>query len=195
LLFLKTASSVEWKAVASDIKTLVEEATFEAGTEGLSFRALAKKLGWKWGLVVNAALCLGLAMLPLPAVVICTVSVLVAARNFQSAWLMHSLGEQRYRDFITHSHEGVWRIELEQPIPVDLPPDEAVECFLRHGYVAECNDAMARMYGYARAAEILGARLSDLMPRSDPKNIEFFRPNLPKQFFWEERNMIKTHPV
>jgi proliferating cell nuclear antigen len=40
LLFLKTASSVEWKAVASAIKTLVEEATFEAGTEGLSFRAM-----------------------------------------------------------------------------------------------------------------------------------------------------------
>jgi len=60
---------------------------------------IAKKLGWKWGLAVNAALCLGLAIWPVPAVVIGTASVLVAARNFQSAWLMRSLGEQRYRDW------------------------------------------------------------------------------------------------
>jgi hypothetical protein len=60
---------------------------------------LAKKLGWKWGCLVNAALCLGLAMWPLSAVVVCTASVLVAARNFQSAWLMRSLGERLYRDW------------------------------------------------------------------------------------------------
>jgi len=60
---------------------------------------LAKKLGWKWGLVVNVALCLALAAWPLSAIVVATASVLVAARNFQSAWLMHSLGEEVYRQW------------------------------------------------------------------------------------------------
>ena len=60
---------------------------------------LAKKLGWKWGLVVNAALVAWLAMLPLAAIVVSTASVLVAARNFQSAWLMRSLGEYSYREW------------------------------------------------------------------------------------------------
>src|SRR5437762_3682919 len=55
---------------------------------------IAKKLGWKWGVVVNVALVTGLAMWPLSAIVVATASVLVASRNFQSAWLMHSMGEQ-----------------------------------------------------------------------------------------------------
>jgi hypothetical protein len=38
-------------------------------------------------------------MWPLSAVVIATASVLVAARNFQSAWLMRSLGEDAYREW------------------------------------------------------------------------------------------------
>jgi hypothetical protein len=72
---------------------------------------LAKKLGWKWGIPINLVLCFGFAFWPLPAIVISTTSVLVAARNFQSAWLMRSLGEQLYRD---------WHIERVQETSVTL---------------------------------------------------------------------------
>ena len=60
---------------------------------------LAKKLGWKWGVALNVVLCVALAAWPLSAIVVATASVLVAARNFQSAWLMHSLGEEIYRQW------------------------------------------------------------------------------------------------
>jgi hypothetical protein len=60
---------------------------------------IAKKLGWRWGMVVNLALCFGFAFWEMPAVVLSTTSFLVAARNFQSAWLMHSLGEYAYREW------------------------------------------------------------------------------------------------
>ena len=60
---------------------------------------IAKKLGWKWGLLLNVVLIVILAMWPLSAVVVATASVLVAARNFQSAWLMRSLGEEVYREW------------------------------------------------------------------------------------------------
>jgi proliferating cell nuclear antigen len=40
MFFAKTATSSEWKAVAAAVKTLVEEATFEATSEGLTFRAM-----------------------------------------------------------------------------------------------------------------------------------------------------------
>jgi hypothetical protein len=60
---------------------------------------LAKKLGWQWGLLVNIVLVGALALWPLSAIVVATASVLVAARNFQSAWLMHSLGEEIYRQW------------------------------------------------------------------------------------------------
>jgi len=72
---------------------------------------IAKKLGWRWGILLNLALCSGLAFWPLPAIVISTTSVLVAARNFQSAWLMHSLGEHLYRD---------WHVERVQETSVTL---------------------------------------------------------------------------
>jgi hypothetical protein len=60
---------------------------------------LAKKLGWRRGLLLNVVMVAGLALWPLPAIVVATASVLVAARNFQSAWLMHSLGEDAYREW------------------------------------------------------------------------------------------------
>jgi hypothetical protein len=60
---------------------------------------LAKKLGWRWGVLVNIVIVVVLAMWPLSAIVVATASVLVAARNFQSAWLMHSLGEEIYREW------------------------------------------------------------------------------------------------
>lgn len=60
---------------------------------------IAKVLGWRWGIPLNFIICFGLAFWPLPAIVISTTSALVAARNFQSAWLMRSMGEQAYRDW------------------------------------------------------------------------------------------------
>jgi small-conductance mechanosensitive channel len=72
---------------------------------------IAKKLGWKWGIPINLVLCFLFAFWPLPAVVISTTSILVAARNFQSAWLMRSLGEYNYRE---------WHIERIQETSVTL---------------------------------------------------------------------------
>lgn len=63
----------------------------------LEANPIARKMGWKIGLVVNAIICALFALWPLPSIVIVTTSLLVAARNFQSAWLMRSLGEHEYR--------------------------------------------------------------------------------------------------
>lgn len=81
--------------------------------------------------------------------------------------------EERYRAFLANSSEGIWRFELEQPVSIDLAAPEQVDHFYRYGYLAECNDAMARMYGFERAEEIRGARLGDLLVRSDPNNAEY----------------------
>lgn len=62
---------------------------------------IAKRLGWKWGGLVNLILCVGFACAPLPAVIISTTSVLVAARNFQGAWLMRTMGEEAYRSWMS----------------------------------------------------------------------------------------------
>ena len=58
---------------------------------------LAKRLGWTGGIIVSLIMSFGFALWPLPAIVISTTSLLVAARNFQHAWLMRSFGEEPYR--------------------------------------------------------------------------------------------------
>ncbi|HYJ47298.1 MAG TPA: ATP-binding protein, partial [Pyrinomonadaceae bacterium] len=83
--------------------------------------------------------------------------------------------EERYRAFVANSSEAIWRFELEEPLPVDLPVEEQIEHFYKHGYLAECNDAMAAMYGFVSADEIVGARLSDLLVPDDPANVAYLR--------------------
>jgi PAS domain S-box-containing protein len=82
------------------------------------------------------------------------------------------LNQELYRVFLTQSSEGIWRMELENPVPVDLHADEQIELLYRSAYLAECNPAMARMYGYELPEEIVGARFGDLLVREDPANIE-----------------------
>jgi PAS domain S-box-containing protein len=81
--------------------------------------------------------------------------------------------EERYRAFIEQTAEAVWRAELETPVSVALPVEEQVRRFLATGYLAECNDAMARMYGFESARDITGTRLSELLDPSDPKNLDY----------------------
>ncbi len=83
--------------------------------------------------------------------------------------------EERYKAFIKQSSEGIWRLELDEPIPVELPADEQVRLAFEHGFLAECNDSMARQYGYEWAHEITGARLGELLVEDDPKNREFIK--------------------
>jgi hypothetical protein len=79
----------------------------------LEANPLARKLGWRGGLVLNGVLCAGFALWPLPAIVVATTSVLVAARNFQSAWLMRTLGEESYRSWMAgHLRQTSFRLYL-----------------------------------------------------------------------------------
>lgn len=72
---------------------------------------IAKKLGWRWGLPINAGFCLVLAFWAMPTLVISTTSILVAARNFQLGWLMRSMGEEAYR---------IWHVQRLQETRITL---------------------------------------------------------------------------
>jgi PAS domain-containing protein len=76
--------------------------------------------------------------------------------------------EERYRSFVVNGSEGIWRFELEQPIDTCLSIDEQVNLFYKHGYLAECNDALARTYGHDRAGDLVGSRLGDFGVASQP---------------------------
>lgn len=69
------------------------------GTPNLKLEGnpLARKLGWRGGILLNIVICVATAAWPLPAIVLITTSFLVAGRNFQSAWVMRTMGEDSYR--------------------------------------------------------------------------------------------------
>jgi PAS domain S-box-containing protein len=75
--------------------------------------------------------------------------------------------EQRYKAFVANSTEAIWRYELREPLDLNRPVDAQLAHIQEHGYLAELNDAMARMYGFERADEMVGMPLTETLPADD----------------------------
>ncbi len=99
----------------------------------------------------------------------------LALASIGDAMKLADANEERYRAFISQSSEGIWRFELEQPLAIDIPEAEQIEHFYQYAYLAECNDAVAQMYGFTASDEIVNARLGDFLVRSDPQNIAYLQ--------------------
>ena len=82
--------------------------------------------------------------------------------------------EESYRMFVAQSSEGIFREEMDAPVSIDLPEDELIHHILYDSYMAECNDAQARMYGLT-PQDFIGKRLTEMLPPEDPHNIELTR--------------------
>jgi len=74
--------------------------------------------------------------------------------------------EQRYRWLVASAAEGIWRLELAPPVPLDLPEDELALAILERGRLAECNRAYALRHGFEWPRELVGLSLADLMSGS-----------------------------
>ena len=84
--------------------------------------------------------------------------------------------EERYRSFIFQVSEGVYRFELEKPMPVDLPVEEQVDFIYQYARIAECNKAFLKMYGVTNSNEIVGKSQLELHGTSNnEKNREVLR--------------------
>lgn len=81
--------------------------------------------------------------------------------------------EQRYAAFLNHSSEAIWRIELPGGVSVKKSHSEIMNKCAAIGFLAECNLAFAKTYGYATAEEMKGMRLDEIMPVSDPGNLAY----------------------
>ncbi len=85
------------------------------------------------------------------------------ARNIEES-------ELRYKMFVQQSTEGIWRIELDEAKHISTSIEELIGYFMTNAYVAECNDAFARIYGYENAGKIIGKPLHKIMPPENPAN-------------------------
>ncbi|HYE55903.1 MAG TPA: PAS domain S-box protein, partial [Chitinophagaceae bacterium] len=83
--------------------------------------------------------------------------------------------EERYKVFIEQSAQAIWRYEFEEPADIRVAEDEIIQHFRQYGFLAECNDIMAAMYGFRVSSEMIGSRPDMLLDYTNPKNIEFMK--------------------
>ncbi len=88
--------------------------------------------------------------------------------------LLKPVSPERYLAF-EGSAEGLWMFEAEQPVTVNSDPDSILEYWKENSFLVECNDNMARMYGFEKAADLTGARLDQLLDFSDPQRTDSLR--------------------
>lgn len=100
--------------------------------------------------------------------------------------------EERYRAFVKQSTEGIWRFEFLEPISVKNSPENQIKMIYRYGYLAECNDVYAKLYGFETANEIVGARISELLDENNPANQEYLRKSILKGYKIDNIESVET---
>jgi hypothetical protein len=79
----------------------------------LEANAVMRRLGWRVAAALNLAVCVVAAAVPFVAVLVSVTSVMVAARNFQGAWVMRAMGEFEYREHLRGQFRRAdWRLVL-----------------------------------------------------------------------------------
>ncbi len=72
------------------------------------------------------------------------------------------ISEEKYRNFIEQSLEGIYLVKYQKPIDTKLQPEEQANLIMKHGIISECNELMVKMYGFNSKNDLLGKRLIDL---------------------------------
>lgn len=134
-----------------------ESLAFELDWRGQSFHSLVEPLRQSDGTIVGA------------------VGVALDVTEVRTSEAALRASEERYRDFLAHSSEGIWRLELDEPMPVSMPLDEQLEYLYEHGRFAECNSALSFMVGLESPSQLVGATLERLLPQDDPQVLEHLR--------------------
>ncbi|MEI9806452.1 MAG: PAS domain-containing protein [Bacteroidota bacterium] len=76
--------------------------------------------------------------------------------------------QERYEAY-EYSAEGLWKIELRIPVSITKTADEILAHCRENGYMTDCNDNMARMYGFSKAEDMIGLSVNELIDPYDPR--------------------------
>ena len=83
------------------------------------------------------------------------------------------LTKEKLYSLMENMGEGFYLFESKKPISIKSSMEDQISLFLQ-GVLIECNDAMAKMYGYDSANDLTGITLEEFYGNSeDPENIGF----------------------
>ena len=82
------------------------------------------------------------------------------------------MDSNRFISYMENAHEGIWRIDMTIPLSLDAPEAQQIDHIFQHAVYGEANNAMAKQFGFSMGREVVGLPVSDMMPQSDPKNVE-----------------------
>ncbi len=99
------------------------------------------------------------------------------------------LSEEKYRNFVEHSSEGIFRLEFKKPVSIDLAADEQVQLIRKNVYIAECNNVFARMYDEDRPEKIIGKNVTKLKFQNPDYNSRILK------FVTQEYSVIEDETV
>jgi PAS domain S-box-containing protein len=99
----------------------------------------------------------------------------------------------RFRAYMKNSVEGIWCIEFDENIDIDLPEDEQFELVYKHGYFSDANDAYARAVGLEYGREVIGTRIESFCPRSDPTNVATVKAWIQSRYSITDAETVQTH--
>jgi signal transduction histidine kinase len=87
----------------------------------------------------------GAVQLYLATLVVINFLLTVVLLEKRNAFQLLRTSDERYRNFIEHSSEAVWRVELSEPMDPLLPPAEQIAWLQTHAYIAESNLTYLRL--------------------------------------------------
>jgi signal transduction histidine kinase len=88
---------------------------------------------------------IGALQLYLSTLIVIDFMLAVALVEMRDTVALLRRSEERYRNFVEKSSEAVWQVELDIPMPVELPLDAQISWLREHAYVAECNQTYRRL--------------------------------------------------
>lgn len=86
--------------------------------------------------------------------------------------------EKYYREFIEQSSEGIFRIDFDEPIPLDEGIPKKCEQFFQKGFIGDYNSSFAVIFELLQDTPPKASRLSNLQDQ-----IAFLTDDIARQFF------------
>jgi signal transduction histidine kinase/sensor domain CHASE-containing protein len=112
--------------------------------------------------------------------------------NLEKAEQERRRQEERYRAYINQSTEGIWRCEVNRPLPIAAPREQQLAHLHENLYLAECNDALARLHGFRSPMDMEGHPLREFFDATFPKNLELVHKFLEAGYSVADAESIKV---